>query len=69
VEQLPRTYIYCTRPGRGDVFHQFAQHARSDGGWQFIEVDASHSPHITAPALLANLLHSIPTGRSARDGS
>lgn len=67
-ERLPRTYLYCTRPGPGDVFRQFAQRARSEPGWQYLEVDASHSPHITAPALLAAVLDSVGTGRSMDDG-
>lgn len=65
VERLPRTFIYCTRPGPGDVSRQFAQRARNEPGWQYIEIDASHSPHITAPELLADLLHGIPMGRRA----
>jgi pimeloyl-ACP methyl ester carboxylesterase len=59
VDRLPRTYIYCTRPGPGDGFRQFAQRARTDAGWQYREIDASHNPHITAPDVLASMLDEI----------
>lgn len=63
VEQLPRSYIYCKRPGPGDVFRQFADRARSQPGWDYFELDASHNPHITAPASLATLLDGIAAGK------
>ena len=59
VDRLLRTYIYCMRPGPGDVFRQFAQRARTEEGWQYREIDSSHNPHITAPDALAALLHEI----------
>ena len=58
-ERLPRTYIYCTRPGPGDGFRQFAQRARTEPGWQYREIDASHNPHITAPDSLAVMLDDV----------
>jgi len=60
-ERLPRIYIYCTRPSPGDVFRQFAERARSDPRWRSHEIDASHSPHVTAPAVLADLLAGLAT--------
>jgi pimeloyl-ACP methyl ester carboxylesterase len=54
-ELLPRTYVYCTRPAPGDVFRQFAERARSEPRWRSLEIDASHSPHVTAPEALADL--------------
>ncbi len=62
VEQLPRTYIYCTRARPQDPFRVFAERARKEG-WQALEIDASHSPHVTAPGALARMLDSIATGR------
>jgi pimeloyl-ACP methyl ester carboxylesterase len=56
---LPKTYIYCLRPTPGDVFRQFAQRARTEHGWRYCEIDASHSPHITAPETLATLLDNL----------
>jgi len=56
---LPRSYIYCTRSGPGDVFRPFAERARADAAWRYFELDASHNPHITMPATLAELLHRI----------
>jgi len=58
---LPRTYIYCTRPAPGDVFRQFAARARSEPRWRSLEIDASHSPHVTAPEALAGLLSGLAT--------
>jgi pimeloyl-ACP methyl ester carboxylesterase len=56
---LPKTYIYCMRPAPEDVFQQFAQRARTEKGWCYCEIDASHSPHITAPESLATLLDNL----------
>jgi pimeloyl-ACP methyl ester carboxylesterase len=57
-ERLPKSYIYCTRPAPGDVFRRFAERAHREG-WNYCEIDASHSPHITAPTVLATLLDKI----------
>jgi pimeloyl-ACP methyl ester carboxylesterase len=62
-ERLPKTYIYCTRTGPVDIFKPFAQRARSQPGWRYLEIDSSHSPHITAPEALAALLNNIARGR------
>jgi len=58
-ELLPHIYVYCTRPSPGDVFRRFAERARSEPRWRSLEIDASHSPHVTAPAALADLLASL----------
>ena len=57
--RLPKAYIYCLRPAPEDVFQQFAERARTEQGWQYFEIDASHSPHITAPETLATLLDNL----------
>ena len=59
VEQLRRTYIYCTHPGPGDVFRQFAERARTETGWGYRVIDASHNPHITVPDVLTAMLHEL----------
>jgi hypothetical protein len=59
----PRTYIYCGRPGPGDTFRTFLRKAQADAGWRHREIDASHSPHVTAPELLAEVLDGIAAGR------
>jgi pimeloyl-ACP methyl ester carboxylesterase len=56
---MPRTYIYCTRSAPGDVFRQFADRARTEPGWQCLELDASHSPNVTAPEALAAMLDKL----------
>jgi pimeloyl-ACP methyl ester carboxylesterase len=57
--QLPRSYIYATRITPADTFGPFARCARSEPGWRYYEIDASRSPHVTAPETLAALLQKI----------
>ena len=59
VERLPRAYIYCKRKAGDDPFRQFADRLRNATGWKYFEMDASHSPHLTAPLELAALLEKI----------
>jgi pimeloyl-ACP methyl ester carboxylesterase len=61
---LPRSYIYCKRIAPGDPFRPFAERAKSEPGWRYYEIDASHSPHVTAPEALAALLQGIVAGRA-----
>ena len=56
---LPRSYIYATRASPVDAFGPFAKHARSAPGWRSFEIDASHSPNVTAPEALMALLEKI----------
>ena len=56
--KLPRSYVYCKRAAPGDVFRQFADRARHEG-WGYFEMDASHSPFITAPEALTTILDTI----------
>lgn len=65
-ERVPTTYIYCTRTGPVDIFKPFARLANSRPGWRYMEIEASHSPHITAPETLADLLHDISRGTALR---
>lgn len=60
--KIPRTYIYCKRTTPDDTFRQFAARARSQG-WGYHEIDASHSPHVTAPESLTALLDSIASSK------
>ena len=53
---LPRSYIYCRKSGPGDVFRQFANRAQAEVGWRYVEMDASHNPHITCPDALMDIL-------------
>jgi len=55
----PRTYIYCARIAPDDTFGQFARRFRSGAGWQLFEIDASHSPNVTAPEALAGILDRV----------
>ena len=57
---LPRSYIYCRLAPLGDPFRQFAERAKREG-WRYVELDASHSPNVTAPEALADLLAEIVT--------
>jgi pimeloyl-ACP methyl ester carboxylesterase len=56
IDRLPRAYIYCLKIREGDVFGQFAARARSEPGWQYEEIDATHSPQMTEPYKLTELL-------------
>jgi pimeloyl-ACP methyl ester carboxylesterase len=55
----PRHYIYAKKNGPGDVFRQFGERAKSEAGWKYYEIDASHNPHITCPEALMALLTEI----------
>jgi pimeloyl-ACP methyl ester carboxylesterase len=55
----PRTYIYCTRIPPHDPFGQFARRFRSDPAWRYFEIDASHSPNVTAPEALVRILDEV----------
>jgi len=58
---LPRTYIYAKIPNPGDYFRQFMERGRKEG-WAVYEMDASHSPHITAPDALMEILDKVARG-------
>lgn len=60
---LPRSFVYCTRRTPADTFRQFAELAKRESGWRYYEIDASHSPHVTAPEALATLLQTIISKR------
>lgn len=57
-----RSYIYCLKAGPTDTFGPFAARARDDGSWRYREIDASHSPHITAPGALTEMLVELVGG-------
>jgi pimeloyl-ACP methyl ester carboxylesterase len=61
---LPRSYIYATRITPADTFGQFATRAKNEPGWNYYEIDASHSPAITAPEALMALLEKIVAERA-----
>src|SRR4051812_29017056 len=56
---LPRSYIYATRAAPLDTFGQFAKVTKNDPAWDYHEIDASHSPNVTAPEALMALLDAI----------
>ena len=60
---LPRTYIQCMRYADRSPFGQFAARARAEG-WRTYELDASHSPNVTAPGALMELLQQILSGQN-----
>ena len=62
---LPRSYIYATRITPADTFGPFARRAKSEPGWRYYEIDASHSPNVTAPEALMALLAEDRRGRRA----
>ncbi len=56
---LPRSYIYATRITPADTFGPFARMTKNDPAWSYYEIDASHSPNVTAPEALMALLQEI----------
>jgi hypothetical protein len=56
---LPRSYIYATRITPADTFGAMARRAKADPAWRYYEIDASHSPNVTAPEALMGLLEKI----------
>jgi hypothetical protein len=61
---LPRSYIYATRITPADTFGPFASRARSEAGWRYHEIDASHAPNVTAPETLMAMLQKIVAERA-----
>lgn len=55
---LPRTFIYAKKPNPGDYFRPFMERGRFEG-WKVYEIDASHSPHVTAPEALMKILDEV----------
>lgn len=53
--KVPRSYIYALRHPPADTFGRFAARAKQEG-WDYHEIDASHSAQVTAPEVLAGLL-------------
>lgn len=58
----PRHYIHALRKPPADPFAQFAARARTEPGWTCHEIDASHSPNVTAPDLLMRVIETILAG-------
>ncbi|MGY3488598.1 pimeloyl-ACP methyl ester carboxylesterase [Bradyrhizobium sp. USDA 4011] len=56
---LPRSYVYATRTTQADTFGQFARRIKNEATWRYFEIDASHSPNVTAPEALMALLQEI----------
>lgn len=55
---LPRTFIYAKKPNPGDPFRPFMEKGKREG-WKVYEIDASHSPHVTAPEELMRILDEV----------
>jgi pimeloyl-ACP methyl ester carboxylesterase len=61
---LPRHYVYCERAGAGDPFRPFLRRAEREG-WDVSKIDASHSPHVTAPEMLMTVLDGIASDKGS----
>jgi pimeloyl-ACP methyl ester carboxylesterase len=59
---LPRAYIHCTRYAEQKPFAQFANRAQREAGWQVYDLDASHSPNVTAPTAFMDALRQALAG-------
>lgn len=62
--KMPKAYIYALRKTPADTFKAFADRAKQER-WDYREIDASHSAHVTAPDALAALLGSIMAKKPA----
>lgn len=54
--RLPRSYIRAIRTAHSP-FAKFGERAQREPGWRYYEIDATHSPHVTAPEELMRLLN------------
>jgi pimeloyl-ACP methyl ester carboxylesterase len=52
---IPKTYVVCTSPRR-QTYVPFAEAARADPGWDYVELEAGHDAMVSAPAALAAIL-------------
>ena len=59
---IPGAYIHCTGKSGGDPFKAMAERIRARPGWRCYELDAGHTPNITMPETLAELLDQIVGG-------
>lgn len=62
----PRSYIRCTYPRANNPFEAIIARAKSEAGWTYHELYAGHTPNLTAPEKLTELLHQIIAGRGAQ---
>ena len=49
---MPRSYIYCKRIRRAMCSGSSRSAPKSEAGWRYFEIDASHAPNVTAPEAL-----------------
>jgi pimeloyl-ACP methyl ester carboxylesterase len=56
---MPRIFVQCRRYAENGPFGPFAERAKSEAGWRYYALDASHSPNVTAPEALVTLLNRI----------
>ena len=56
---LPRAYIACLKFADHGPFGQFSERFKKDKAWKFYDIDASHSPNVTAPEALVKLLNAV----------
>jgi pimeloyl-ACP methyl ester carboxylesterase len=55
-EQIPKTYVVCTDGAFRQVFEPFVQRARTERGWQCIELPTGHDAMVTSPERLSEIL-------------
>jgi pimeloyl-ACP methyl ester carboxylesterase len=56
---LSHVYIHCTQKPDYDFFAQFAQRFQIQSGWRVFELPTGHTPQVTMPRELADLLVTI----------
>jgi pimeloyl-ACP methyl ester carboxylesterase len=55
---VPRTYIYCARIRPGNHLRPYYERAQKEG-WNALEIDSSHNPHISMPDEFTDILDKI----------
>ncbi|TFV71927.1 alpha/beta hydrolase [Blastococcus sp. CT_GayMR19] len=60
--ELPRTFVLCTEEKEGEAEPPSVTRVRTDPSWRLVELAASHTAHVAAPALLSSTLLKIAAG-------
>ena len=63
---LPRVYVLCTEGKDGEPPPPFLDRLRADSSWRFVELDAGHTAHVTAPEKLTAVLLDLAAVRALR---
>jgi pimeloyl-ACP methyl ester carboxylesterase len=60
--RLPRTFVLCTEGKEEWTEPPYLARVRADPSWQFVELAADHTAHVSAPHALSQLLQDLAMG-------